>query len=218
MAKIIWEYCVSNDIPDYIANAIQTSLLSGRNIDHMLLETSMQTLRNVKIVRCERLRDFLVLHQENSQIERKNNHFINLDEKAFNKLCGASSIVNIGETNKVLRSANLITPKKVRAKTSELRNRLKSMLISHQMDKLQRTTRCPDGLVLGFSFKKENLKLFLQEYIEKHKSFMEQVHSLTLIGDEGRGSYKSVLVFNSMTKVVPASAAILIYLGQDIKT
>ena len=194
MSKIFWEFCIQNNIPDYMAKTIQDSILDGRQIDNMEIEEPLQTMRNLQIVRCPRIRDFMVLHHENSKNERKNNHFVNFTEDIFTKLVGPSSIKKIGRTNGILREANLKTPEKIRAHTSDRRNKYKLMLETHHIDGLQRTSRSPPGVVLGFSFNKSDLKQYLEDYVQKHRNFMQHVNSMTLLGDEGKPDF---LFFNS---------------------
>ena len=168
-----------------MANEIQTSLASGRQIEHLNVEDSSQMVKNVKIFRSNRIRDFLVVHTEKSPNERKNRDFVDLSGQIFKKLVGGSSLAKIGKVNNILRSANLSTPKHVRETTTEERNRFKSMIQLHELDQCQRTNRSPPGICLGFSFHKEEFKTFFDEYINKHEDFIRNVTSLTVCSDEG---------------------------------
>ena len=99
---------------------------------------------------------------------------------------GASSISKIGKTNTILRGANINTPVKIRFHTTTKRNNLKSMIQEHHLENCQRTNRSPDGICLGYSFKKNDFVAFLQQYKSKHNEFIKDVTSLTLCGDEGK--------------------------------
>ena len=117
---------------------------------------------------------------------------MNLDEDTFAKLVGAASISKIGRTNKILRSANIQTPVKVRLQTQMRRQNFKSMIQEHYLENVQRTNqKTSTGICLGFSFTKVDLENFLTEYKSKHADFLQHVTSITLVGDEG----KHILVF-----------------------
>lgn len=182
----MWEFSIEKKFPDILANAIQESLLSDRKIEKLDKDDSLQTLRNIQIVRSPRLQNFLVIHKEDDHLVRRNKDVVNLDEDTFAKLVGAASISKIGKTNKILRSANIKTPVNVRLKTQIRRNNLKSMIQEHYLEKVQRTNqKTSNGICLGFSFKQAELEKFLTEYKSKHADFMQHVTSITLVGDEG---------------------------------
>ena len=77
----------------------------------------------------------------------------------------------------------------------------------------KRTNRSPIGIIQGFCFSTEGFKTYIEEYLKIHQSWMNSVDCITLLGDEGRGSFKCVLGFNSKDMVNPQSTCILLYYG-----
>lgn len=55
--------------------------------------------------------------------------------------------------------------------------------------------------------------MFMNDYMEVHKSWMSTVKCISIAGDEGKGAFKVVASFNSDSIVNPESASILIYYG-----
>lgn len=159
--------------------------VEGRKIDNLIVEADTKTLKNLTVVRSPRLKDFLVLHSEKKSNELKNKDFIDFCQSAFDKLVSSSSIEKIGRTNKILRSTNVSTPKYIRKTIRDRRNELTSMVFQHQIDNCQRTNKSPLGICLGFSFQKNEFELFLNDYVQKHQTFMSHVTNLTVCGDEG---------------------------------
>ena len=102
LARIIWEAAVTNDYGDHLAHEIQKSLLDKRSVKNLEVSDDYHTIKNCRIVKSPNFRDFLVLHRESSHNRRKSKDQCELNEEIFQQLIPtASSVVQIGETNKV---------------------------------------------------------------------------------------------------------------------
>ena len=58
----------------------------------------------------------------------------------------------------------------------------------------------------------------MAEYIQVHRSWLSDLDSMSLIGDEGRNSFKCLLSFNTKKYQNPTSNCILIYFGNFKET